>query len=192
MKKLLLAACLLLTFGLSAQDMGTKYIGGTIGFGSTKAKADGAEASTNWSVSPEFGYFVAENLAVGIRLGIDGASQGDNSSSGFGADVYARKFFSASDAFRLFVGANVGYATSKNTTTVGGVEFDSKENHLSAFLDLGATYDLSEKWTLIGRLGTLGFSSVSDPDNDKAGSTNFGLNVNTFGNPFQVGLYYKF
>lgn len=192
MKKLLFAVCMLVTLGLSAQDMGTKYIGGRVGFNSTKAKADGAEAATSWSVSPEFGYFVAENLAVGIRLGVNGSSQGDNSSSGFGADVYARKFFSASDAFRLFVGANVGYGASTDKTKVGSATFESKENTLGVYLDLGATYNLSEKWTLIGRLGTLGFSSVSDPDNDKAGSTNFGLNVNTFGNPFQVGLYYNF
>jgi len=193
MKKVLFAVCMLFTMALGAQTtMGSKYIGGTLGFNSTKSKADGAEALTSWSLNPELGYFIADNLALGVELSISGGSQGENSTSGFGGGVYARKFMSATDNLNFFIGANVGYSGSTDKVKVGGTTVESKENTLGAFLDLGLTYAVSEKWTIIGRLGTLGFSSVSNPDNDQDGSSSFGLNVNTFGNPFSVGMYYSF
>lgn len=193
MKNLLLGVCMLFTMVLSAQtSMGSKYIGGTVGFSSTKAKATGSEAQTSWSLSPELGYFIQDNLALGIRLNLGGTSQGDNSSSTLGGGLYARKFWDVSDNFNIFVGANLGYDGSTNKSKVGTTTFESKSNTLGVFLDLGMTYQVSEKWTIIGRLGTLGFNSTSDPDNDQAGSSSFGLNVNTLGNPFSVGMYYSF
>lgn len=161
-------------------------------FSSTKAKATGSEAQTSWSLSTELGYFIQDNLALGIRLNLGGTSQGDNSSSTLGGGLYARKFWDVSDNFNIFVGANLGYDGSTNKSKVGTTTFESKSNTLGVFLDLGMTYQVSEKWTIIGRLGTLGFNSTSDPDNDQAGSSSFGLNVNTLGNPFSVGMYYSF
>lgn len=178
------------SFALNAQiASGTKYLGGNLGFNSSKANSDGAEAAINWSVSPEVGYFIMDNMAVGVGLELGGSSQGDDrSSSRFGGLVYARKFWNASDNFHIFAGLNVGYATSNRTFA----SIESTENVFGAALDLGIWYNVTDTWSVAGRFGNLGFSSSSDPDNDQGGGTEFGLNVNTVTAPFSLGLYYGF
>jgi len=195
MKKItLLLVFVAASLAVSAQiPMGTKYVGGSVGFNSSKSTARNAEAVTSYSLSPEVGYFFMENMAAGLRLGINGSSQKDNfSSTAFGVGAYVRKFWNASDNLHIFVGLGVDYAagTVKDETPINGP--DQKLNTFGAGLDLGLWYHLSERWSLVGRIGTLGFSSTSNPDNDQVGSTDFGLNVNTLGNPFSIGVYYSF
>jgi hypothetical protein len=181
--------CVVFSYTLNAQiAMGTKYIGGNVGFNSSKDKAEGAESETEWSFSPEFGYFFKDNMAAGIALGLNGAKAGDNKTSGFNGLVYVRRFWNASDKFHVFGGLNVGYGA--NTITIGST--DSKQNVFGAFLDLGVWYQVSNSWSVAGRFGNLGFASTSNPDDDQDGSSQFGLNVDTSTGPFSLGLYYGF
>ncbi|MBK8622999.1 MAG: hypothetical protein IPN79_14910 [Saprospiraceae bacterium] len=57
---------------------------------------------------------------------------------------------------------------------------------------MGIWYNLSDKWSVAGRMGALGFASTSNPDVDDSGVNTFGLNVNTSQAPFSLGLYYGF
>lgn len=68
MKKLLLGMLLLVSAALSAQTMsGNWLVGGDAGFNSYKA--DGAtESVTQYNISPQIGYFIMDNLAVGALL----------------------------------------------------------------------------------------------------------------------------
>jgi hypothetical protein len=127
-------------------------------------------------------------MSAGIRIGLIGSKQGSLTSNGFSGDIYVRKFWNASDKFHIFGGLNVGYGTA----TISNPNFDIKANFLSAFLDLGIWYNISDKWSVAGRLGNLGFSSNSNPDDDQDGSTEFGFNINTTNAPFSLGLYYGF
>lgn len=189
LKNFLLFFFVVFSFALNAQiTSGTKYLGGSLGFSSSKDKSDDAEALTKWSLSPEFGYFVKDNMSVGASIGLNGSTFGDVDGFGFSGLVYVRKFWNASDKFHIFGGLNVGYGSS----TVSAGNIDSKENTFSAFLDLGIWYNISDKWSVAGRLGTLGFASISNPDDDKDGSNDFGLNVDTAAAPFSLGLYYGF
>lgn len=178
------------SFALSAQiAKGTKYLGGSLGFNSSKANTDNAEAETSWSVSPEVGYFFMDNMAAGVSLGLNGSSSGDDfSSGGFTGVVYVRKFWNASDNFHIFGGLNVGLGT--DNVTVGS--FEATENLFGAALDLGIWYNVTDKWSVAGRVGNLGFSSITNPDDDQDGGTEFGLNVSTVTAPFSLGLYYGF
>ncbi|MFZ1705664.1 MAG: outer membrane beta-barrel protein [Saprospiraceae bacterium] len=188
-KSLTILICVFFSYTLSAQiPMGTKYLGGTVGFSSTKAKTDGADAFTEWSLAPEFGYFFKDNMALGLGIGLTGAKAGDTELNGFGGMVYVRKFWNASDNFHVYAGLNVEYGSTK--LTFGGN--DSSLNNFGAALDLGIWYNVSDKWTVAGRLGTLGFASSSNPDDDTDGETAFGLNVSTVTTPFNLGLYYSF
>jgi hypothetical protein len=190
LKNFLICFIVFFSFALNAQIMeGTKYLGGSLGFNSSKAKSDNAEAITDWSVSPEVGYFFMDNMAAGLRLSLNGSSSGDDfSSGGFAGLVYVRKFWNASDNFHLFGGLNVGYGT--NNVSVGS--FDSSENIFGAALDFGIWYNITDKWSVAGTLGNLGFSTISNPDDDQDGETGFGLNVNTTTAPFSLGVYYGF
>jgi hypothetical protein len=66
---------------------------------------------------------------------------------------------------------------------------------LGANLNAGFAYGLNTRWTVVGSFGTLGFqrSTLKREDIDnKTTTTDFGLNVNTLGNLFTVGVYYTF
>lgn len=72
MKNLLLGMLLLVSAALSAQTMqGQWMVGGDAGFNSTTPVHDGTsgDATTTISINPTLGYFVIDNLAVGLNLG---------------------------------------------------------------------------------------------------------------------------
>ena len=53
----------------SAQQKGEMYVGGTLGFSVASVGANGhMSTGTSFSVAPEYGYFVADNIQVGVAL----------------------------------------------------------------------------------------------------------------------------
>lgn len=80
MKKLLLAAMMLLSFQMvSAQVKGEMFVGGTLGL------TTGTEG-TAFNIAPEFGYFVAPNVRVGAALSY-GVTSGPSHSFSVGPNV---------------------------------------------------------------------------------------------------------
>lgn len=66
-------------------------IGGDAYFTSTSI--DGVDDNINLiSINPNVGYFIMDNLGVGVRLGVDLLSQGDNSQTDFGIGAFARYY----------------------------------------------------------------------------------------------------
>jgi outer membrane protein len=90
MKKILFAVCMLFTMALSAQTMkGNWLVGGSGGFNSYKP--DGAsESGSSFHISPNLGYFVMDNLAVGASLGFESVKE---SYSSFGFGPFVRYYF---------------------------------------------------------------------------------------------------
>jgi hypothetical protein len=201
---------------------GTKYIGGSLGFGSgsmsttTSGIKEDDIKNSSFNVSPEFGYFIKDNLSVGVFLDYGNATITNNNPGGniktiktktpsFGGVVYGRKFFNVGERFHLFAGLDLGYETSNSveTTTLeagGSTEDTYKANTMSFSVNGGMAYSLSDKWTLVGKWapglgysttnGTITYAGITTTTDVK--SSQFGLNVNTLGNPFNVGLYYSF
>jgi hypothetical protein len=61
----------------NAQEKGEMYVGGTLGFSIASVGANGHMATGgSFNVTPEFGYFVADNLKIGAELtyGISGGT----------------------------------------------------------------------------------------------------------------------
>ena len=193
MKKIFLLLCLFGALSLTAQhNRYGVYVGGTLGFSSAKSNIENSQGRTKWSFSPEFGFYPVQQLSVGINLLMDGVSQGDYTTNSFGSGLYCRKFFGVTDNFSIFIGLNGSYktTTAKQIYQYGTVK--DVENSVGAFFDLGLSYKMSEKWSILGRLGTLGYNKTSNPDNPDYGEKVFGINLNALGNPFSVGVLYKF
>lgn len=80
MKKVILSVAAVFAFGFAnAQETvsegfskGDVFINGAIGFGSTKT---GDNKTTGFEVAPSVGYFLTENVAVGVRLGFTSDKQ---------------------------------------------------------------------------------------------------------------------
>lgn len=68
------------------------------------------------------------------------------------------------------------------------------DNVFGANLMAGFGYSLSEKWTVIGSFGFLGYETRTSTILSGVETTfsDFGLDVSTLGNRFNIGFYYNF
>ncbi len=93
MKKLALVIfAVLIVTAAFAFDKGTLNPGGTLSFSSSKSDSD-AETYTVFSLAPQVGYFVKDNLSIDVLFDIRAENQGDQSLSLFGIGVGARYFY---------------------------------------------------------------------------------------------------
>ncbi|RYY19179.1 MAG: hypothetical protein EOO36_06375 [Cytophagaceae bacterium] len=189
------------------------YIGGQAGFNSTTTTVDSRGTSTttsklnNYSFSPEVGTFLTNQVQLGVGFTFSGSRQetpnatvvGTTLSTAinrYGGTVYSRYFFGEGN-FRPFVGVNVsllpGNSTVETIGAAGTTEYRTLD--FGANLNAGFGYGLTKRLAVVGSFGTFGFQSSTSKQKDgdlKTTTNNFGLNANTLGNLFTVGVYYTF
>jgi hypothetical protein len=170
---------------------GSWYVGGQLGFNSTTVSNTGSPdvTTTSWRVAPEVGTFLQKELQLGFALNLGGSNSSNSSETTFSPVIYLRKFYPVGDKFSLFTGI-VGNFTTGNT------KVNNQSGTLSGWglnLSLGAAYAVSKTFTVVGQYGLFGYSYESSKiNNTKNSISNFGLNVNSLGPVFNVGLYWTF
>ncbi len=199
---------------------GNMYLGGMVGFTSSKYVSDYDTMNTadskvmSWSFSPEFGYFVSDDLSIGIGLGLGGSTYTDNKPGGGlktwenkASDVSlllnVRKYFPATDNFSLFAGANFNWGSGNvdmtSTPNVGAATTDNRKTAMMGLgVNAGLMYNITPKIMLFGQWAPgLGWSSskttiknAGDPKETVQQSSEIGLNINTFGTPFNIGMFF--
>jgi len=134
-KYLLLAAMIgvLMMKGVNAQEgtfnkKGTFLIGGALSLttstsdqevtaGSRKQKFEGL-TTTQFDFSPDFGYFIVDNFALGISMGYTIQSVEDSTGTNKDTDVligpFARYYFAPTNNSAFFLEATSGFGTSSN------------------------------------------------------------------------------
>ncbi|WP_313804593.1 outer membrane beta-barrel protein [Flavobacterium sp.] len=204
MKKIILSVAAVFAFGFAnAQEeakeagnggfaKGDLFVSGSVGFNS--AKMDEAKGS-NFYFKPEAGYFLTENIALGLGLevgtakneGIDTYSDSYKTNN-FGAEVFGRYYFTPASQFSMFAQLGVGFGTAKTEAFEGAEE--AKVNSFGVNAGLGLNYFVANNWALQANWAGLGYNS-SKPDADGAEATNtFGLNVDM--SAINFGVLYKF
>jgi len=155
MKKMIFTLAIIfgLTSVVSAQNPGNFWVGGSVGFETSKVK-DGARL-TNYNIIPEIGYVVSDNWGVGIKLGyahdeftIDNAKLKSN---GFTVNPFARYSFLKGDIGGLFVDGGAGYTYSKVKST------DTKTHEFEVGFRPGVAINISDKIALTGKFGFIGY-----------------------------------
>lgn len=200
MKKIVLTVAAVFAFGFAnAQEetsegfkKGDAFISGAVGFGSTKT---GDFKTSEFEIAPSAGYFVTENIAVGVSVGylsskID-AGTADVKNSTFSVGAFGRYYFTPASKFSIFGQLGVNYLSYDNefdpeTQTVG--EF--KGNGFGVKVAPGVSYFLAKNFAIEASFGVLGFETTK-PDADGAEKTNsfdFGLDMRDI----KLGLVYKF
>lgn len=192
----LITAFSMLCAGLVSAQSGSVYAGGNLGVNtqSVKVEATGTTLKSNsWQVAPEVGYFATDDIAVGLMLGIRGDKNSlDTKTTLIQPSLYGRRFFDMNDAFRLFAGLNVGISSDKIEPKNATSANTDKSTGFGAGIDLGGTYKLSDRFTIIGRYATVGLSTTTEKTGSTKThtSTDFGFNVLSLGPQFTVGIYY--
>ena len=104
-----------------------------LGYDATKGElpASVTDTKTNFSIAPALGYFVADNLEIGVEANITNSTEKISSSLSVqkttipktGFNIYGQKYFPVNNWFsftgKAYVGLNFGNFT--DNTTVGGV-----------------------------------------------------------------------
>src|SRR5580765_2014536 len=170
---------------------GSWYIGGQLGFNSKTEKNTGSSdiTTTTWSVAPEAGTFLQNNLQLGFALNLGGSNSTNTSETTFSPVIYLRRFYPVGDKFSQFTGIVGNF-------TAGSTKVNNQSGTLSGWglnLSLGAAYAVSKTFTVVGQYGLFGYSYESVKfDTTKNSVSNFGLNVNSLGPVFNVGIYWTF
>ncbi len=206
-KQVLTLAVGLMAVGANAQEA-SWYVGGNVGFNSTTNSmkmgngetVDGAR-QTSWSLSPEIGTFLTNHIQLGAGITLNGMKTDARTTpinivktNQTGATIYSRYFFGKGN-FRPFVGVNIYVLPGSQTNTVGTADTKYKIISFGANLNAGFAYGLSDRVTVVGSLGTLGFDKsvkTMDGSDAKVCETNFGLDASSLGNRFNIGVYYTF
>ena len=165
---------------------GDKFLSGGINFSNEKT---GDAKTSTIEFSPSFGYFISNNVAVGLQLGAsnsktkaDGVTSEDQ--SGFNAYAFSRFYFTPESRFSIFGHAGLGY----------GVDNDKldkvKTTHLSLNVAPGISYFLSDHFAIESTFGNLGFSSekTNEEGSEATKNIDFGFNLSTT----SFALIYKF
>lgn len=99
-------------FTANAQTaQGNWLMGGNASFTSGKSSADGAKSNTTINISPDAGYFVADDLAIGAMVSFQSATGGY---SAFSAAPFVRYYFlPIGDNAKLFGQGSFGFGSSK-------------------------------------------------------------------------------
>ena len=173
-KTILLFAVILTAFtAVNAQKKSQKLIEGTVSY----SKSTGADAS--YGLRPTIGYFVTDNVAVGV-LG-EVSKSGTDKTTNVGA--FGRCYFmSVGQHCRVFSQLDV---TSNSSTNAA----DVKTTSVSSNLGLGATYSLNSKLSLI--MNVCDLISYENQDSHSTFSVGFG-GVNNPLSATKFGLSYRF
>ena len=189
-------------FGFSEGDI---LLEGSLQFNSQKNSFDdnGTESSYKESstlFTPKAGYFINDQFALGIELGIGaakgiytfGSTEDEEKSNAFYAGVFGRYYFlELGERFKTYSEVGVGMMNTKYTDDLGAV---TKTSGFGAGLGLGVNYFLTPKIAINFELtDLLHFSTVKDKDTDVK-TNEFGVNINQINNFFgtaSFGLTFK-
>jgi hypothetical protein len=139
-----------------------------------------SQKTTEFSFQPSVGYFVADNLAVGLMLSMSSEKynygSGDNKTNDLVVGPFARYYkFTSNEKFAFTGEVGFLFGSTKFKPPVGN---ETKGGSTYVYVAPGFTYFLSEKWGLDFQLRGITFSS-SDPnkdvDDDKSSSFTFGF-----------------
>jgi outer membrane protein len=166
-------------------------LSGAVGFSTTSR---GNEKVNGFNFSPKAGYFVTNNIAVGVALGF-GSNKHD---MGFGVEekittfsvgAFGRYYFKPGSQFSIFGQLGVNSNSSKDENTVGNITTVSKINGFDVMLSPGISYFVSRSLAIEASFGALGYETEK-PNTPGADSTDsFGLNLNL--SSINFGLVYK-
>lgn len=200
MKKIVLTVAAVFAFGFAnAQEETTEgfkkgdvFISGAVGFGSTKT---GDFKTSDFTIAPKAGYFVTENIALGVAFGYE-SSKIDNgnvdfTNNTFSVGAFGRYYFTPASKFSIFGELGVNYNSYDDEFDLEAQELvDSKGNGFGIAVAPGVSYFISKNFALEAAFGILSYETVN-PDEDGVDSTNgfdFGLKMTDI----KLGLVYKF
>ncbi len=178
----------------NAQDSGTSegfangdiFISGSFGYDSSST---GDAKDNTFEVSPRVGYFVAENIAIGARLGYTTRSQengagGEVDTNTFNVGGFGRYYFTPASKFSIFGEFGLDYFSSKVDVGAG----DATTDGFGVGVGPGVSYFLGSNFAIEAFWGALAYASSNPEQGESTDNFSIGLDLNDI----NLGLVYKF
>lgn len=178
MKKVILAAIIALTSMAASAQV---WLGGSLGLNFTKP--EGGEVATSFSIAPEVGYTLSDKWDIAIALNESLTITDGASANSISVEPYARYTFAKTGIVSFFVDGGVGIGSAAVAVGEDNEEVGSAFAFSIGFKP-GVKFAVSEKITLVAKLGFLGYEQVKDS------YSNFGLSVDN--NALSLGMYWSF
>lgn len=103
-------------FANAQTEQGGMLVGASSNLGFSSTSVDGVDDNTsNFNLNARGGYFVIDNLAVGLNLGFNNAKQGDNKSTTTSIGLFGRYYVNGT----FFLGAGFDSTKAKVETAAG-------------------------------------------------------------------------
>lgn len=190
-------------------DQGNIMVGGLINFSSQSGETtvDGTSTdnptTTNFGINPLGGYFVTDNLAVGVDIGFMSESTNDNGdpetitrSNMIQGGVFGRYYLRPADMVGIYGQLGVGFGSGSSETEVDGTTTDGPDRTLiAAGISPGITIFPSESVGIDFRVGNIGYNSLTEKQEqggvETENTTNtleFNVDLTTVG----VGVFFFF
>lgn len=205
MKRLILSIALLsgVAFTTQAQtEKGKFIIGGNASYSTSKSDADNAKASHNFSIVPNVGYFVSENIAVGTGIGYQSSKASIASPIGkqeaFVVAPFGRYYTPVADKFKFFghLSVPMAFGTTKATDSdlkVGDKNYNSTS--IGVALSPGFAFYPSSKIGIEFAFNGISYNNQSfeDANGNKlkgSGSDSFSIGTDFFAP--KIGIQFHF
>lgn len=165
---------------------GDQFVSGLIGYSSV-SHADKSKERT-FKVSPRYGYFLNDFIAVGGRLGysysINKNRLNETTSKNYSyvAEAFGRYYLLPGSQFSVFGEVGLGFGSSRNLE-------GQWTNGINAGFSPGLSYFVGQHFALEATFGVLSYNTVNDKD-QKSTTDSFkvGLDLENI----NFGIIYKF
>ncbi|WP_127123745.1 outer membrane beta-barrel protein [Chryseotalea sanaruensis] len=158
-------------FGLLTSVAMAQTTSGTIALGGGFRFTSNDPGTSSFSLSGSGGYFLKDNLMVGLDLSYSSANDGDNTSLGLGPFIRYYKFI-ADDKFAFTVDGGFVFSSDKDVDPVTGTEVSSSTFGLG--VAPGFAYFFSPKWSLDFTLPGISYISY------EGGGSTISIGASTF------------
>lgn len=190
-------------FSSQAQtEQGKFIVGGNVSYSTSKSDAAGAKSSHNFSIVPNVGYFVSDNIAVGTGIGyesnkLDRASEVGKSEA-FVVSPFGRYYVPVADKFKFFGQLSVPMAFGNTKETDEQLKVGDKtgsSTSIGVALAPGFAYFPSSKIGIEFALNGVSYNHYRLEDRDGndikgSGSDDFSIGTNFFSPRIGIQFYF--
>jgi hypothetical protein len=191
----IISGLLLVTVLSTSAQKGKFYISGSVGLrtfetvSSISSPNPSSFNSSEFSLTPEVGFFLKDDLQLGIILGYDqttsesgGFIEADDLENIFAPGLYLRKLFAVNDklAFHAGLSASLNNGSGDRKSLNFSGEEEIEEYTVSGFavnLPVGVMYQLSKKVTFIASYDFISYTSRTEQIDGMDDRTTKNLNV---------------
>ncbi|TAE45344.1 MAG: hypothetical protein EAY69_10525 [Cytophagales bacterium] len=198
MKRIIISfiAFFTLSLGYAQTEKGTIHVGGNLSFGSTDINT--SQSSSNFSIVPDVGYFISDNIAIGLGIGYSQRIDKSTFSSSTGtttqntfiiAPTFRYYMPTSSETFKFFLQAQVGINTgnikseTSSFTTTTTFSTTNKTSGWNFSISPNFAYFPTKKWSI--EFGIRGISYSSAPtfnyyNNSVTNTSGFSFDLSSF------------